>query len=145
MKAIINKIYKQPDTTMGTIEIYAKELETTLIASFDNPIREDKKEIDINLYLYSEEFNKVEKTEEKNDSIKMIKSKNISDTFCEVKGEIVYVDTLEDEIYVDIICKNNSFHIVCYNRRNLRLKKGDFLKAICWCEIDENDERNKIC
>ena len=139
MKAILNRVYKQPDTTMGIVEVHIKEkdMDVVICASVNERVEKTKEKTDIDLNLYSEKFRIIDEPEQRNGSIKTIENNCISDTYCEVIGEIANVDRLNDEVYVNVKCMGNMLHIICYKKGNLNLKPGDYLKAVCWTEIIE--------
>lgn len=141
MRATVNRILKNNDETMGVCEITIndKELNCTLKVSNDEDIENKGVPMDIDLCLFSDNFDIISDPAEKKESISQYITDDEMETYCIVKGKIMDVSSFEEQLFLDIECLGHILNIVSYRPRVIPIEKGNYISALCWIQMIEDD------
>lgn len=147
MRAIINKVLKNSNGTMGACEVTISDgnMNFTLDACNDEDIKNIGVPIDIDVCLYSECFRTYNNKSVQTESICAVRGKRELETYCVVNGKVSRVDTFNKDIRLEIKCLGKDLTVICYNGKNESVNVGDTVSALCWIQVIENrpwDEKN---
>ena len=146
MRATVNRVLKNNDMTLGVCEITINEghLNCTLNVSNDEDIKTTGVPIDIDLCLYSENLEVIGDSAEYEESITAKRTDNEMETYCIVKGKITDLFSFKDQLFLDVECRGQILNIVSYETMMYQMKRGDYISALCWVEIIENNPKELL-
>ena len=140
MTGYVEEVLKKADETLCVARVKLKEegIDCTLNISSQEDIRVIGEYIDIDLCLYSEEY-EILSDSSSLQRFERVESDNQSNTYCRVVGEVEEAHPFKEELHVLVKCLGNELEIICYNFEDNPVKAGDIISAICWVEMIENN------